>query len=197
MNRKIALAAAVAAVALLTVSGLLVYAQFSSLQAQIADLRAQNGELQNQNSVLEAQVGELQLQNREQQDRLKDFTQELAKTRPLLVEITAFAWLGDFNPIGGLTISHTVNVTVQNNDAIPVYGLTLTVRLQNKDSGALIGSEGQTRIDRIGTGESQVIGGYALTTLTIDGSSPLNNGECFVRLSAGEIILDEWTASIG
>ena len=197
MNRKIALGAAVVAVALLTLSAWLVYAQFSGLQAQIADLRAQNGELQNQNSVLEAQVGELQLQNREQQDRLNDFTQELAKTRPLLAEITAFAWLDDFNPIGGLTISHTVNVTVQNNDVIPVYGLTLTVRLQNKDSGALIGSEGQTRIDRIGTGESQVIGGYALTTLTIDGSSPLNNGECFVRLSAGEIILDEWTASIG
>jgi len=197
MNRKTVLATVVAVAVLLAISSWLIYGQFSSLQAQIADLRAQNGELQNQNSVLEAQVGELQLQNREQQDRLKDFTQELAKTRPLLVEITAFAWLGDFNPIGGLTISHTVNVTVQNNDAIPVYGLTLTVRLQNKDSGALIGSEGQTRIDRIGAGESQVIGGYALTTLTIDGSSPLNNGECFVRLSAGEIILDEWTASIG
>ena len=181
MNRKIALGAAVIAVALLTVAGLLVYAQFSSLQEQIQDLQAQNGELL----------------NREQQDRLKDFTNELAKTRPLLVEITAFAWLGGFNPIGGVTLSHPVNVTVQNNDAIPVYGLTLTVRLQNKDSGALIGSEGQTRIDIIGAGESQVVGGFALTTLTIDGSSPLNNGECFVRLSAGEIILDEWTASIG
>ena len=197
MNRKIALGAAVIAVALLTVAGLLVYAQFSSLQEQIQDLQAQNGELLNQNSTLQARINELQLLNREQQDRLKDFTNELAKTRPLLVEITAFAWLGGFNPIGGVTLSHPVNVTVQNNDAIPAYGLTLTVRLQNKDYGALIGLEGQTRIARIGAGESQVVGGYALTTLTIDGSSPLNNGECFVRLSAGEIVLDEWTGTIG
>jgi len=197
MNKKVISGAVIAMAALIAVSSWLIYGQFNSLQGQIADLRAQNGELQNQNRALEAQVGELQLQNREQQDRLNDFTQELAKTRPLRVEITAFAWLGGFNPIGGLTISHPVNVTVQNNDAIPVYGLTLTVRLQNKDSGALIGSEGQTRIDRIGAGESQVIGGFALTTLTIDGSSPLSNGVCFVRLSAGEIILDEWTGSIG
>jgi hypothetical protein len=82
---------------------------------------------------LEEQIGELQLQNREKQDRLADLTYQLALERHLRLKITAFTWEEGFYPIVGLTISHPINVTVQNDDIIPVSGLTLTFTLINKD----------------------------------------------------------------
>lgn len=192
MRKNIVMSAVVVAIVVLTVSAWLVNTQFNSLQAQIADLQAQNNELENQNSTMQAQIRDLELQSRERQDRLTDFTHELAKVQHLRVEITAFTWVGGFNPIGGVTISHPVNVTVQNNDVIPVCGLTLTVRLLDKNLGTPIGTAGQSSIDRINAGESKVISGGALTTLNIDGSSSLNNAACVATLTVGSVVLDEW-----
>ena len=105
------------------------------------------------------------------------------------MKITAFSWLGGFNPVGGLLLDHPVNVTAQNNDVVPVSGLTLTVRLDNKNTGAEIGTEGVTRIDRLNSGESREIKGWAYTTI----GTSLNDAVCVVTLKVGDIVLDEWT----
>ena len=114
----------------------LVHNQISDLQNQITELQAQKSELQEQNSELQAQVTEIQdqlnksqNQSDEQQDSLSDSTYELGLERHLRVLITKFEWVGDFNPMVGLTISYSVKVTVQNIDVIAVSGLSLTVRL--------------------------------------------------------------------
>ena len=191
MNRK-ALAIVLITIIALSVATWFVHNQISELQDQISALQTQNGELQNQNSDLQDQLGELQDQNGEQQDRLADFTFELAKARHLRVEITAFKWLGGFNPIGGLLLGHPVNVTVQNDEVIPVCGLTLNFRLVHKDKGTQIGSSGATRIDRLNAGESREIGGAVYTTI----GTSLDDAACAVTLTVGDIVLDEWTHSL-
>jgi hypothetical protein len=148
--------------------------------------------VQNQISELQTRISGLQAQNREQQDRLTDFTYELAKVRHLRVEITAFSWLGGFNPIVGVTLVHPVNVTVQNNDVVPLSGLTFTVRLLKKDLGTPIGTEGSTRINKLNLDESRVIDGGAYTTI----GTSLDNTVCAVTLSLGDTVLDEWTQSL-
>jgi FtsZ-binding cell division protein ZapB len=190
--KKIALGIVLITVIALSAAAWFVQNQISELQTRISGLQAQNSELQDQNGALQAQVSELQLQNREQQDRLTDFTYELAKVRYLRVEITAFSWLGGFNPIVGVTLVHPVNVTVQNNDVVPLSGLTLTVRLLKKDLGTPIGTEGTTWIDRLNAGETRVIGGGAYTTI----GTSLDNAVCTVTLSLGVTVLDEWTQSL-
>jgi FtsZ-binding cell division protein ZapB len=190
--KKTALAIALILIIALSCATWLVYSQVTELQGRTSELQVQNSELQGNNSGLQNQIRELQNQNNEKQGRLKDFTYQLALARHLLVKITAFTWVGGFNPIGGVTISHPVNVTVQNNDVIPVCGLTLTVRLLDKNLGTPIGTEGQSSVDRINAGESQVISGGALTTLNIDGSSSLNNAVCVATLTVGSVVLDEW-----
>ena len=191
MNKKTISGAVIAMAALLAVSSWLIYGQFSSLQAQIADLQAQNSELTSQNSTLQAQVNPLQLQNREQQDRLNDYTLELAKTRHLRLEITAFIWEGGFHPIVGVTLIHPYNATIQNNDVVPAFGLTLTATLLHE--GIKIGDEGVMRIGRLNVGETEVAGYGPLTTI----GTSLDGAVCSVTLSAGTIVLDEWIGNIG
>lgn len=190
--KKIALAIVLISIIILSSATWLVNSQITELKSQNNELQTQNSQLQVENNDLQNQIREQQMQNKEKLDRLGDFTYQLSLTRHLLVKITAFTWIGGFNPIGGVTVSHPVNVTVQNNDVIPVCGLTLTVRLLDKNLGTQIGTEGQSRIDRINAGESQVIVGYALTILKIDGSSSLNNAACVATLTVGSVVLDEW-----
>jgi len=192
LMKRTALTIVLITIIALSTATLFIQNQFSSLQTQIGELQAQNSEMQDQNSALQDQVNQLQLQNREKQDRLTDFTYELAHARLLRVKITAFSWLGGFNPVGGLLLDHPVNVTVQNNDVVPLSGLTLTVRLANKNTGAEIGNEGVTRIDRLNAGESRVIGGRAYTTI----GTSLDDAVCVVTLSLGDIVLDEWTRGL-
>ncbi len=180
------------AVIALLVAAWFVNNQISEVQNQISDLQAQNSELQDQNSDLQEQIGELQLQNREKQDRLTDFTHELAKERPLSVKITAFQWIGGFNPIGGLALSNPVNVTVQNDDVIPVSGLTLTVSLVHKDRGTQIGDAGVTRISRLNAGKTYELSGWAITAV----GTSLSDAVCVVTLTAGDIVLDKGTFNL-
>lgn len=179
-----------------------VYNQIGNLQNQIDELQAQNNELQDQNRALQAQVSEIQDQLNEsqnqsntQQDYLSDITYELALERPLRVLITKFKWVGDFNPIGGLTISYSVKVTVQNTDVIGVSGLTLTVRLLNK--GTLIEVKDSmgfsSQIDMLNAGESREISGGILATLD---SFSTDSAVCAVRLTVRDIVLDEGTYNL-
>jgi hypothetical protein len=108
------------------------------------------------------------------------------------VKITAFTWKGGFYPIVCVTLSHPINVAVQNDDVIPVSGLTLTFRLVNKDRGTQIGSSGATRIDRLNAGESREIGGAVYTTI----GTSLDYAVCVVTLTVGDIVLDKGTYSL-
>jgi cell division protein FtsB len=196
MKRK-ALAFILIIVIALSVVAWLVHNQISDLQSQIDELQTKNSELQEQNSDLQEQVGELELQNREKQDRLTDFTYELAKARHLRVEITTFQWLGGFNPIGGLLLGHPVNVTVKNNDAVPLGGLKLRVVLVHENTRAEIGYTGGKTINRLDAGESREIYFDAMSGPRTSLSTSLSgDAVCVVTLAAGDIALDKWTYSL-
>lgn len=194
MNKKI-LASVIIVVVLLSVSGLLVYNQFSSLQNQISELQAQNSQLIDQNVTsqarireLELQISELEVQVREQQALLEDFADEFARLRNPQVEITAFSWDSGFYPIVGVTLVHPANVTVQNQDDFAVFGLTLSFGLVDKRTGAQIGSSVNATIDRINAGESVKVRSGALTTI----GTSLNGAVYVVTLYLGSTVLDEW-----
>jgi hypothetical protein len=196
MNMKIKASAIVLiAVIALSLFGWLVHSQIGGLQNQIDQLQTQVSDLQDQNSTLQDQIGKLQNQNSEQQLRLSEITYALALERPLRVLITKFKWIGDFNPIGGLAIGYSVNVTVQNTDVIAVSGLTLTVRLLYK--GTLIevkDSRGFSKhIDMLNAGESREVTGEVIATLD---SFSTASAACAIRLSVNDVALDEGTYNL-
>ena len=172
-----------------SIAAWLVHSQISELENQIITLKAQNSEVQDHLVELEKQLSELQLQNREQQDRLKDFTNILAKARHLHVEITD--WVkGSGGPIAGLAFIIGIYVTIQNNDVIPVSGLTLSVTLMNKDNGAQIGDTGVMNMGRLNAGER---GNFSVPVLhNINSLSLINSAECVIVLKAGSVILDQF-----
>jgi hypothetical protein len=192
MKRTAALAIILITVIALSIVTWYVHNQISDMQNQVGDLQVQKSELQDHNRDLEEQIAELQLQDREKQDRLADFTHELAKERHLGVKIRAFTWDGGFYPMVCVTLSHPINVTVQNDEIIPVSGLTLTFTLVSKDRGTQIGSQGATRIDRLNAGESREIGGAVYATI----GTSLDDAVCVVTLTVGNIVLDEGKYSL-
>jgi len=194
VKKKILVIVTVTVIALL-VAAFFVYTQISELQNQISVLKAQNGEVQDQLSELENQLSELQLQNREKQDRLNDFTYELAKERHLNVKITAFVWIGGFHPIGGQWLGHPVNVTIQNDDVVPLSGMKLWVALVNENTGAEIGT-GDKTIDRLNAGESREIYVDAMSGPCTSLITSLNYDVCVVTLAVGDIVLDKGTYSL-
>ena len=188
MKRKILVIVTVTVIALL-VAAFFVYSQISELQNQIGVLKAQNVEVQDQLSELEKQYSELQLQNREQQDRLNDFTNELAKARHLYVKITNWS-KGSGGPIAGLTFIIGIYVTIQNNDVIPVSGLTVSALLVNKNNGAQIGDTGVMNMGRLNAGESV---NFSVPVLhNINSLSLISSAECVIVLKAGSVILDQF-----
>lgn len=161
---------------------------------QISELQSQNSKVQDQLSELQNQLNELQLQNREQQDRLNDFTYQLAKARHLRVEITAFQWISSFDPIGGLWLGHPVNVTVENNDVVPLMGLKLRVTLANENTGSKIGTGGSgITIDGLDAGERQSFYVDGMEGPWTSLNSSLEDAVCVVTLTVGNIVLDRGT----
>jgi len=188
VKRKISVIVTMTVIALLFAT-FFVYSQISELQNQIGALKAQNGAVQDQLSELENQLSELQLQNREQQDRLTDFTNELAKARHLRVEITDWS-KGSGGPIVGLTFIIGIYVIIQNNDVIPVSGLTVSAMLVNKDNGAQIGDTGSVNMGRLNAGESV---NFSVPVLyNINSLSLISSAECMIVLKAGSVILDQF-----
>jgi len=186
MNRKIALGAAVAAVALLTLSAWLVYAQFSSLQAQIADLQAQNIQLEGQLGEVQNQTGSLESQNSELVRQLGDLTKQLALERHLSVEIKSL-WHRDYwSAFGGLLVDYPFNVTVRNNDVITLSGVTLTVKTYSGIQE--IGWTHSSEIDLLLAGEERVVSGSAVVPITAP-----SNLTYVATLKAADVVLDEFT----
>jgi uncharacterized membrane protein (DUF106 family) len=189
MTKKTVLSIVIIAIITSSIATWFVHNQISDLRNQINEVSTKNSELQNQTSDLQNQLSDLQLQNREQQDRLTDFTYQLAVRSHLSVRITAFKWIGGFNPWVGMTIGYPVNVTVQNNDVVPLSGLILIVSFASKDTGVQIGYVGGGRIDRLNAGESREIKSWVYASM----STSLNDVVCVVTLKVGDIVLDEWT----
>jgi regulator of replication initiation timing len=188
VKKQILIIVTVTVIALL-VASFFVHSQISELQTQIGFLRAQNGEVQDQLSELENQLSELQLQSREQQDRLNDFTNELAKARHLRVEITDCS-KGSGGPIVGVTFIIGIHVIIQNNDVIPVSGLTASATLVNKENGAQIGDTGVVNMGRLNAGES---GNFTVPVLyNINSLTLISSAECVIVLAAGNVILDQF-----
>jgi hypothetical protein len=187
--KKTALALLLITIIVSSIVAWLFHSQISELENQIGALKAQNGEVQDQLGELEKQFSELQLQNREQRDRLKDFTNILAKARHLHVEITDWS-KGSGGPIAGLAFILGIDVTIQNNEVIPVTGLTVSVTLVNKDNGAQIGDTGVLNMGRLNAGER---GNFSVPVLhNINSLSLINSAECVIVLKAGSVILDQF-----
>jgi hypothetical protein len=191
MKKNIAIVT-VTVVSLIVLASLFVYSEINTLQNEASALKAENEETENQLDELNNQLSELQLQNREQHDRLCDFTYELAEARYVKVEISDFVWIGGFNPVGGLLLGYPVNVTIQNNDVVPLSGLKLRALLVRENTGADYGTPGGATIERLNPGEKEVIRCEPWVPLNMD----LNNSVCMVTLKIGDIVLDKGSYSI-
>jgi hypothetical protein len=190
LRSRVLVVVAVVVVAAVLVSAVfvVVYGQIGELETRVGVLEAQNGELQGQVGELQSQLSEQQLQNREQQDRLTDFTYELAKARHLHVEITGYS-KGHGGPIVGLTFIIGIDVSVQNNDVVPVTGLTASATLIDNDTGAQIGDTGVTKMGRLNAGES---GNFSVPVLySINSLSRINPANLVITLAASGVILDQ------
>lgn len=190
LMKRTALAILLITIVTLSAAAWIIHNQISELQNQIGELQAQNSELKDQSIDLQDQIRDLELENREKQDRLADFTHELAKTRHLYVKLTAFQW-GSSGPIVGLLIQYQARITVQNNDVIPVSGLTLTLNAVHKDKGTQIGEAGVTRIGRLNAGETYEISGWFYAMV----GTSFEDVVFYVTLSIGDIVLEEKTTS--
>jgi cell division protein FtsB len=184
--KKVLSAIVTIAVLSLLVGALFAYIQICEVQNRISELQDENNELRDQNNELWDQIRVLELENLEKQDRLTDFTHELAKTRHLYVELTSFSW-GSSGPIVGLLIQYDAIITVQNNDVIPVSGLTLTLSASHKNKGTQIGQAGVTRIGKLNAGEMHEISG---SFCAIVGTS-FEDAIFHITLSIGDRVLDE------
>jgi len=192
MKKKISVIVTVVIVVMIILSSLFVYIQISTLQNEASTLKAENEEAQNQLSELNNQLSELQLLNREQHDRLCDFTYELAKARYVKVMISDFLLIGGFNPVGGLFLGYPVNITIQNNDVVPLSGLKLRVLLIRENTGAEVGTPGVATIERLNAGEKMVIRCEPWVPLNTN----INNSVYIVTLKIGDITLDRETYNI-
>ncbi|XHH08832.1 MAG: hypothetical protein ACFCUE_14885 [Candidatus Bathyarchaeia archaeon] len=191
MNRK-ALAITLALTVFVSAVGFVVYSQLGSLQAQVTDLKNQNTELQTQNSTLQAQLNALQRQNGEQQDRLSDLTGQLAFERHLKVEISEAFCSRGWYAFGGVTVSYPANVTVVNEDVVPLFGLTAIFMFVDKDNGRQIGRECVTEIERLDVKENLVVNGSVLVELNVN----VDNAVCKITVAKGSIVIDEVTQDL-
>ncbi len=192
MDKKTFVASTVVIVVVCLSVSAFFYCQISSLQTQKDQLTRQATALQEQNSTLQAQLAELQLQNREQQERLSDYTLQLVLQRHLNVEIIGAYCSGGWSPLGGVTVSYPANATIANRDVVPLYGLVISFRFVDRDSGRQIGEEMTIKVDRINAGESKVAVGSVLASLNTN----VDNAVCKIVLSKGDIVLDQWTQEL-
>jgi TolA-binding protein len=191
MNKKITLSIVLIAIIALALASWVVHNHVSALQNQISELQTQNRELQDQNTDLQEQNTDLQEQLSELQNQLSELQNKTGVAPD--VKITAFKWLGGFNPIVGVTLSHPVNVTIQNTGSNDVSGLSLTVKLLYIDTQTEVGQGFAKQIDIIHAGEILEISGSIFATL---GSFSKDSAECVMTLRCGDIVLDEWIRSL-
>ena len=162
--------------------------QTSNLQLQISAIQDQLSASQNQTSILENQISE-------QLDALRDVTYALARERPLDVQISKFQWDWSFDPLGGLTVVYSVNITVSNVDNTALGGFTLNARLLKK--GTLIepyASHGFfVQIGNLEARKGHVISGNILAAV---GTISPDSVVCAIKLTIKDIVVDERTFNL-
>jgi hypothetical protein len=189
-KKSLAAVIVVATVACLVVT-LVLYSQLSTLKTQNDMLTEQNMMLQTQNSTLQAQLKEQQLQNCEQQDRLNDYTAQLAHARSLKVEITDARASRGWYPLGGVTGTYPANATIANRDVVPLYGLKVSFRFFDPSTNSLVGYEHSVSFD-IAAGETKEVVGSALANIDTN----MDGLVCRITVYAGDVILDTWTQQL-
>lgn len=191
MNKKIALSTVLIAIIALALATWFVHNQISDLQNQISELQAQNRELQDQNT-------DLKEQNTDLKDQLRELQKQLGELQNMIgiaseVRIIDANWIGGFNPIGGLTLAHPVNITVQNKGVNDVSGLNLTVKLLYKDTKTEVGQGFVKQINIIHAGEILEFSGSILATID---SFSTDSAVWVVTLTLGDFVLDERTITL-
>jgi len=151
----------------------------SEFENQIFDLESQIDECQNQTSEMKNQIDELEQQNLELQNQTLEL-ESLIDRFTNRVNITKFS-SGGFNPMVGLLISSSANVTIQNFGINDVENLTLLI-----SSGVAEGLNPRINFDLIRAGETKIVSTHYYWYLgSTDGPT--------VTLKLGETILDEYT----
>jgi len=153
--------------------------QTGQLETQISELESQIDECQNQTSEMKNQIDELEQQNLELQNQTLELESLIDKFTNR-VKITKFSSAG-FNPMVGLLISSSANVTIQNFGINDVENLTLIVTTKGTEDFSIT-----NRVNLICVGETQIISTHYYWYLgSTDGPK--------VTLMLGETILDEYT----
>jgi len=147
--------------------------QITKLQNQNSELEDRNSELENQMIQLQNQVSELQNLNGEQEAQLSKVTN--------IIKITRFTVSGPLNPIGGLLMASTANLTIHNFGINDVDGLTLSIKYN--DVEALLEP---LQLDTLRVGEELKISRGVYWGLS-DTMYPF-----VARLMLGDVILDEY-----
>ena len=187
MNTRLVLRGAVALIIILTVSGFLIFNEFSSLQAEINSLQIQNRELEKEKSELQNQRTDAENQYNDIIQRMGYLTKQLALERHLKIEIKTF-WHNEYwFAYGGLLVGYPFNATIRNNDVVTVGGLSLTVQAFSglKDETKIAGVG---KIDLLHSGEEQVVSGEVVVYI----AAP-SNLTYLATLRAGEVVIDTFT----
>ena len=162
MKRK-ALAIILITVIALSIAAWVIYNQISNLQSQISGLQAQNDELQDQ---IEEQLS-------------GNYTR-------VNIRITAVDVGEDWHPMVGMVMLTYVNVTVRNNDAYAVRGLTVAAKWISP-TGQVSETPSDAYIDLLQAGESREIETHLLWAL-----DPVGNSTCVFTVKLNGFVLDEW-----
>jgi chaperonin cofactor prefoldin len=159
--------------------------QINVSKNRINEIENQTDTLQNQTNMLQNQNNVLQKQNDDLQDQNSKLKSQINAT--LALKITSFQWISGFNPYSGMTLANQVIVTVQNQFAFKISGLTVTFVLIN--NGTAVGHGDMRQIELLAGGETKEISSYVYynTLPQLDGAI------LETTLSSGNIILDKWT----
>jgi len=185
MKKGVTLSVVAITIVCLAASAWFINSHISSLNTQISELQTQNSNLQNQTIALYDQ-------NLKLGERVNELLERLGENYSSAVKVVGFEWIGGFNPIVGVTLFDPINVTIKNDGATTVNGLSLGVRLINKYNDTQIGMSGGTNIDSLQSGETREIETGVYTTI----GTNLDEAACVITLKSGSIVLDEWTRNL-
>jgi hypothetical protein len=176
------------ALSVITGIAILIIALSWQVNIQLNNLQAENLLLQSKNNELENKVSVLQNQTQQMRDRIIQLLKQSSETYKSPVQITAYQWIGGFNPIVGVTLFYPVNVTLRNTGIVDANDLSIGVKLINLYDGSLIGIAGGGTIDSLLPGQEREIqtGTYA----GLDQS--LVDAVCVLTLKQGNTVIDEW-----
>jgi hypothetical protein len=155
MNRKIAIGAFLIAIIALALASYFIQNQISELQAQNDELRAQ---------IREQLSGNYTRVN---------------------IRITAVNVGEDWQPMVGMVMLTYVNVTVRNNDAYAVKGLTVAAKWISP-TGQVSETPSDAYIDLLQAGESREVETQLLW------APPVGNSTCVYTVMLNGFVLDEW-----